>query len=30
MKNFIEKNLGWLSILFLILLITGFAVLKYL
>ena len=30
MKTFIEKNLGWLSILFLILLIGGFAVLKYL
>ena len=30
MKTFIEKNLGWLSVLFLILLIGGFAVLKYL
>lgn len=30
MKSFIEKNLGWLSVLFLILLIGGFAVLKYL
>ena len=30
MKVFIEKNLGWLSVLFLILLIGGFAVLKYL
>lgn len=28
MKNFIEKNLGWLSVLFLILLIGGFALLK--
>ena len=28
MKDFIEKNLGWLSILFLILLIGGFALLK--
>ena len=30
MKIFIEKNLGWLSVLFLALLIGGFAVLKYL
>lgn len=30
MKIFIEKNLGWLSVLFLVLLIGGFAVLKYL
>ncbi len=30
MKTFIEKNLGWLSVLFLILLIGGFWVLKYL
>ena len=30
MKIFIEKNLGWLSVLFLILLICGFAILKYL
>ena len=30
MKEFIEKNLGWLSILFLILLIGGFALLKLL
>jgi len=30
MKAFIEKNLGWLSILFLILLIGGFALIKYL
>jgi len=30
MKTFIEKNLGWLSVLFLILLIGGFAILKYL
>ncbi len=29
MKTFIEKNLGWLSILFLILLIGGFALLKW-
>ena len=29
MKGFIEKNLGWLSVLFLILLIGGFALLKY-
>ncbi len=29
MKTFIEKNLGWLSILFLILLIGGFALIKY-
>ncbi len=28
MREFIEKNLGWLSILFLILLIGGFAVIK--
>lgn len=28
MKEFIEKNLGWLSILFLILLIGGFALIK--
>lgn len=28
MKDFIEKNLGWLSILFLILLIGGFALIK--
>ena len=28
MKNFIEKNLGWLSVLFLVLLIGGFALLK--
>ena len=30
MKTFIEKNLGWLSILFLLLLIGGFAAIKYL
>jgi len=30
MKVFIEKNLGWLSIAFLILLIGGFALLKFL
>ncbi len=30
MKTFIEKNLGWLTVLFLIFLIGGFAVLKYL
>ena len=30
MKEFIEKNLGWLSVLFLILLIGGFALLKFL
>lgn len=30
MKNFIEKNLGTLSVLFLILLIGGFALIKYL
>ncbi len=30
MKIFIEKNLGWLSILFLLLLIVGFWILKYL
>lgn len=30
MKIFIEKNLGWLSVLFLILLIGGFVILKYL
>ena len=30
MKIFIEKNLGWLSVLFLALLVGGFAVLKYL
>ena len=30
MKTFIEKNLGWLSVLFLILLIGGFVLLKYL
>ena len=30
MKGFIEKNLGWLSVLFLILLIGGFWILKYL
>lgn len=30
MKTFIEKNLGWLSVLFFILLIAGFAFLKYL
>ena len=30
MRIFIEKNLGWLSILFLILLIGGFAVIKFL
>lgn len=30
MKEFIEKNLGWLSVLFLILLIGSFALLKYL
>ena len=30
MKGFIEKNLGWLSILFLLLLIGGFWILKYL
>ncbi|MBQ9731911.1 MAG: DedA family protein [Alphaproteobacteria bacterium] len=30
MKNFIEKNLGILSVLFLILLIGGFALIKYL
>lgn len=29
MKVFIEKNLGWLSILFLVLLIGGFYLLKY-
>ncbi len=29
MKIFIEKNLGWLSIVFLILLIGGFALLKF-
>lgn len=29
MKTFIEKNLGWLSVLFLILLIGGFMVLKW-
>ena len=28
MREFIEKNLGWLSILFLLLLIVGFAVIK--
>lgn len=28
MKNFIEKNLGWLSVLFLVLLIGGFALFK--
>jgi membrane protein YqaA with SNARE-associated domain len=30
MRTFIEKNLGWLSVLFLILLIGGFALLKFL
>ena len=30
MKSFIEKNLGWLSVLFLVLLIGGFVLLKYL
>ena len=30
MKMFIEKNLGWLSILFMIILIGGFYVIKYL
>lgn len=30
MKIFIEKNLGWLSVLFLFLLIGGFALLKFL
>ena len=30
MKEFIEKNLGWLSVLFLILLIGSFWILKYL
>lgn len=30
MKTFIEKNLGWLSVLFFVLLIGGFAILKYL
>lgn len=30
MKTFIEKNLGWLSVLFLILLIGSFWILKYL
>lgn len=30
MKGFIEKNLGWLTVVFLILLIGGFAVLKWL
>jgi membrane protein DedA with SNARE-associated domain len=30
MRLFIEKNLGWLSILFLILLIGGFALIKLL
>ncbi|MBR6409131.1 MAG: DedA family protein [Alphaproteobacteria bacterium] len=30
MKGFIEKNLGWLSVLFLILLVGGFWILKYL
>ena len=30
MKNFIEKNLGWLSVLFLLLLIGGFWLIKYL
>lgn len=29
MKDFIEKNLGWLSVLFLVLLIGGFYLLKY-
>ncbi len=29
MKTFIEKNLGWLSILFFVLLIAGFYLLKY-
>lgn len=29
MKSFIEKNLGWLSVLFLLLLIGGFVALKY-
>ena len=30
MKDFIEKHLGILSILFLVLLIGGFAIIKYL
>lgn len=30
MKNFIDKNLGWLSIIFLILLFGGFFLIKYL
>ncbi|MBQ8869998.1 MAG: DedA family protein [Alphaproteobacteria bacterium] len=30
MKAFIEKNLGWLSVLFLVLLIGGFYLIKYL
>ena len=30
MKSFIEKNLGWLSVLFLVLLIGGFYLIKYL
>ena len=30
MKSFIEKNLGWLTVLFLVLLIGGFALLKWL
>jgi len=30
MKTFIEKNLGWLTVLFFVLLIGGFFVLKYL
>ena len=29
MRVFIEKNLGWLSVVFLILLIGGFAAVKY-
>ncbi|MBQ2811320.1 MAG: DedA family protein, partial [Alphaproteobacteria bacterium] len=29
MKVFIEKNLGWLSVLFLLLLIGGFYLIKY-
>lgn len=29
MKDFIEKNLGWLSVLFLVLLIGGFALIKF-
>jgi membrane protein YqaA with SNARE-associated domain len=29
MKVFIEKNLGWLSVLFLVLFVAGFAILKF-